>query len=328
MGEKYQKTPFDQYSIAGLSTAKGLLNNEQETPFQYPQYVSSANRQPTQEQYYNYTPTAPLAQIQAPNYQQSGGNYQGLMGGDYNRLEQSIRQPGEQAARSAYDQGYNNLQTTMGNRGMYGSSMMANQATQGLDATLQKTLADNAAMAATQRYGLEQTGLIDLNKYNLSREQQLNQYNMGNTELQQSQAATTQQAEANEAARLMGYGEGKMNWNQGYADQVRQWQNQQDYEKYAYELSRMQAEKANRESQFNMALALAGQGAPLVNSAQQSITSQNNLAAQQAMAAENNAVASKNGWITAGAGLLGAAVGAYGNAKSGANNTYYNTGAQ
>ncbi len=304
----YEATPFDQYSTYGLTKAQGLLDANTSKPFEYPEYVSSAKNAPTQQQFYNYTPTTPLAQIQAPNYQMSGGDYQGLMGGDYNRLEQNLRQPGEQAATDAYGQGYTNLKNVMGGQGLYGSSMMANQATQGLDKTYQNALAGNASNAAAQRYAMEQAGLIDMNKYNLSREQQLNQYGLTQTELGMNQAANTQQSQANEANRLMAYNEGNMNWNQSYSDQMKNWQNQQAYEKYAYDLAKMQAGKANEENQFNQALALAGQGAPLINAAQQAMTSQNNLAAQQAIADQNNATASQNGWLgalgTLGGGLL------------------------
>jgi hypothetical protein len=298
--------PITRY---GMMNASKLLSAQTNQAAQYPEYVSSATRTPTQNSMYDYTPTAPLAQIQAPNYQQTGGAYQGLMGGDYNRLEENLRQPGERAATGAYNQGYNNLRQTMGGQGLYGSSIMANQATQGLDKVFQDSMANNAAGAAAQRYGLEQAGLIDMNKYNLSREQQLNQYGMNQAELNMGQAANTQQAQANESNRLMAYNEANMNRNQSYADQMRNWQNQQQYEKYAYDLAKMQSGKADMESLMNQSLALAGQGAPLISSSQQALASQNALAAQQKMAEANNAAQTQNGWLglvgSLGGGLLG-----------------------
>lgn len=60
---------------------------------------------------------------------------------------------------------------------------------------------------------------------------------------------------------------------------------------------------------MNKALAISGQGAPLVNQAQAANTAAQNLAAQQQIAQQNADVASQNGWLGAlgslGGGLLG-----------------------
>ena len=148
----YEPTPFDQYTTFGLTEAQKLYQQQQAQGFQYPSYVSGATNAPTKENYFNYTPTAPMAQVQTPNYQLSAGGYQGLMGGDYDKLQSALQQPGQMAATDAYNTGYTNLNNTMGGRGLYGSSMMANQATQGLDKTYQNALASNASGAvATAR---------------------------------------------------------------------------------------------------------------------------------------------------------------------------------
>jgi hypothetical protein len=89
-----------------------------------------------------------------------------LMGGDYNALQYALTAPGAIAANTAYKQGYTNLTNQMGGRGLYGSSLMQNQATNNLDSVYQKSLATNAANAAAQRYALQQQGTEHLNDYN------------------------------------------------------------------------------------------------------------------------------------------------------------------
>lgn len=305
----YEATPFDQYTTYGLDTAKGLLEQDKSAGFQYPSFVSAAQKAPTQQSYFNYVPNQPMAQVQTPNYKFNAGEYQGLMGGDYDKLQAALQQPGEIAATTAYNQGQNNLTTQMGGKGLYGSSIMANQARNALDTPYQNALATNAAQAAAQRYGLQQTGLQNQNTFNLSREQELNKYNAQMADLQRRQNASTWQANAIEADRQMQYGQGKMNWAQSYDDQMRQWQNQQAYEKYVYDLAVQQARQSYQEQLMNKALAISGQGAPLVNQAQAANTAAQNLAAQQQIAQQNADVASQSGWLgmlgTIGGGLLG-----------------------
>jgi hypothetical protein len=302
-------TPYDLYSLYGLNSASGLLSQNAANGFQYPDYVSAAQNAPTKENYFGYTPTAPMAQVSTPDYNFSGGNYQGLMGGDYDKLQTALTQPGELAAKTAYDQGYLNLNDTMGGRGLYGSSIMANQANQGLDTTYQNAMASNAANAAAQRYGLQQTDLQNLNQYNLSREQELNKYNMQGTDLQRQQNADLWKSGATEADRLMQYGQGQMNYNQSYADQMRNWQNQQQYEKYTYDLAKQAEQKAYQENLMNQSLAIAGQGAPLANAASAANTAAQNRNLQAQIAQNQASVASQNGWLGAagalGGGLLG-----------------------
>jgi hypothetical protein len=305
----YESTPFDQYTTYGLTEAQGLLNQQKQQGFQYPSYVSAAKNAPTQQNYMSYTPNQPMAQVQTPDYQLSAGDYKGLMGGDYNALQTALQQPGEIAAKTAYDQGQTNLTNQMGGQGMYGSSIMANQARTALDTPYQNAMATNAANAAVQRYGMEQTGLQNMNTFNLSREQEMNKYGAQMSELQRNQNADIWKSNATEADRQMQYNQGKMNWDQSFADQQRQWSNQQAYEKYTYDLAQQQAQAAYQERLVNQALAISGQGAPLVNSAQAAMTAEQNRQAQAQIAAENASVASQNGWLGAGGSVLGGLLG-------------------
>lgn len=100
---------------------------------------------------------------EAPTYQTYGAAnpvYQGLMEGDYNRLEESLRTPGEIAAREAYRTGSNTLADNLGGKGVYGSSLYTTEQTDNLGKTFQNTMAANAANAASNRYGMQQKDLM------------------------------------------------------------------------------------------------------------------------------------------------------------------------
>lgn len=288
---------YSQYVNAGLGAAQNQLNQNLAQGFIYPSYVSSQTNAPTQENYYNYTPTAPLAQVQSPNYKMEAGEYQGLLGGDYDKLQTALTTPGQNAATTAYNQGYKTLTNTMGGRGLYGSSIMQNQATNNLDSVYQQALANNAANAAAQRYGMEQAGLIDMNKFNLTREQQLNDFLTNKFKLDQSQNLNTYNSDAQENARKMAYGQGLMEWNQNYQDKTRDWKNNSAYEKYVYDLTRQQASDNFNISKLNQALALAGGGSQLVGYQTQADTAQQRLLLAQALADQQANAQSSTNWM-------------------------------
>lgn len=124
-------------------------------------YNWSALTPAQQAAYQSVNTTANAAGYNWQDYGQAAPTYQGLMSGDYNALQQALTTPGAIAANTAYNQGYSNLTNTMGGQGLYGSSIMQNQATNNLDSVYQNALATNAANAATQRYGLQQTDLTN-----------------------------------------------------------------------------------------------------------------------------------------------------------------------
>jgi len=224
----------------GLGGAAGLIGSPQ--PINYPAYVPSQGKAPSQQDYTNYTPNQPMAQIQTPNYklntsapawsnftpaqsptyqttntgaqvapwspqttnpnaqtagfdwqntqlgmmgvtnpysayggtdpafQKLGSNpaYEGLMGGDYDALQKALTTPGEIAAQRGYEQGQNNLATQMGGQGLYGSSIMSNQARNALEQPYMDTLATNAANAASTRYAQQAADLQNKNQFGLN----------------------------------------------------------------------------------------------------------------------------------------------------------------
>jgi hypothetical protein len=216
--------------------------------------------------YTQYRANVPMAQATNPNYSF-------MSGGDYDKLQSNLQQPGEIAANTAYNQGYNNLTNTMGGRGLYGSSIMQNQATNSLDRVLQDTLATNAAKAAATRYGMQQTELSDYNKF-------LSQ----NYATDVTQNKNLWASGAADAERRAAYDTAQLNWNKSYQDQLRDWQNKQQAEQFAYNKEASAYQNQIDEAMMNRALALAGQGAPLSQAG-----TNYNLAMQQAQAARDAA---------------------------------------
>jgi hypothetical protein len=127
------------------------------TPNLYPGYVSP--------------PSGVGDQVRMPDYQPYAipswsGSYQGMMGSDYDAWQKALTDPGATAAQTAYNQANVKLNNQMGGQGLYGSSIMSNQANAGLNTTYQNALATNAANAAATRYGMQQTDVNNQNTYN------------------------------------------------------------------------------------------------------------------------------------------------------------------
>lgn len=103
----------------------------------------------------------PYAQA-APTYARYGGTdptYTGLSGGDYNKLELALRQPGENTLRDQYRTQLNQTNDVLGGRGVYGSSLYTNEVQDNLGKNFATSLSNNASNATAQRYGMEQTDL-------------------------------------------------------------------------------------------------------------------------------------------------------------------------
>ncbi len=308
----YKPTPFDKYTTFGLDEAQKLFNQMAVSP-QYPSYVSSAAQAPVQMGYYDYTPSQAMQMVAAPNYSQSGGSYQGLMGGDYNRLEQALAQPGQLAANQAYDTGLRQLQEIFGGRGLYGSTMMGNQMNEGLMREYMNALASNASNAAAKRYSMEQSELANLNQYNMTREQAQNQFAAQQYQTSAAHQADLWKAQQAEAQRKQAYGAGKQAWNYQQASQQRDWQNAQAYEQFTYKLAQQAYDQQQKEAQMNRALAIAGQGSPLSQAyLHYQIAQQQNAAAREAARLSSDAQTQKAIWGglgSAAGGLMGGNLG-------------------
>jgi len=303
-------TTYDPYVISGLDKASSLVNSQ--TAQQYTPYTSTAANSPVNTQFYNFQSTNPMQQINAPDYTLSAGNaptYQGLMGGDYNSLQSALQQPGQQAATSAYQMGTQNLNNTMSGKGLYGSSVMQQQQTNGLDKVYQNALADNASNAAVQRYNMQSTDLKNQNDFGLNlyaqklaEQKDMNAYNAQETAGQREQAYNMFNTDAMNSDALNQFNNLKYNADKQYNEQLNNWQNQQNYEKnFLYPQAKQAFDQSQQETLINQALSLAGQGAPLATAAQNAALKDQEIAAQQAMSAQKS---DAQLWA-AGMGLLG-----------------------
>ena len=294
----------------GLGQAYGLMSNY--NPAAYPGFVPSQTNAPSQQSYMNYTPNQPMAQIQTPNYQlnsttpnwqgyvpqtaQVSQNYQGLMGGDYEALQKALTTPGEIAAKTAYEQGQTNLTNQMGGQGLYGSSIMSNQARNALETPYMNALSTNAANAAAQRYGMQATDLQNQNQFGMTQalanqqatgqtqglmanqnlaqnaqglnvygqqmaqNQAMNAYNQNATQAAMTQAQNTYQAGVTDAARQQDYNLAQQTYANTGTENQRQWQNQQALEQMQYKLASGQYSNEQQTAMINQYLALAGRG--------------------------------------------------------------------
>ncbi len=88
-------------------------------------------------------------------FNQAAPTYKGFGGGDYDRYELNLRAPGEQAAKRAYDTAKRDLSDAYSSNGMYGSSQFTRQMDSQVNRSYIDSLTNNAASAATQRYGFQ-----------------------------------------------------------------------------------------------------------------------------------------------------------------------------
>lgn len=191
--------------------------------------------------------------------------------GDWASYQTALQTPGEVAAKQAYDLGTKQLSEWAGANGLYGSSVMANQATQSVLQPYVDALSVNAANAAAQRYQTQDAsnqylanlansiygtrtsewGNIDArnlqealaqNQYNQTQDQQklsqqlaLNQYNLQNANAQNAFNMNQAQGNAqwNQWANTYDNGLLQQGWNNTAAQA--QWdanQNQQAFGNY------------------------------------------------------------------------------------------------
>ncbi len=376
---------------SGLGGAFSMITNRQ--PLNYPGYVPTETNKPEQQSYYNYQSNTPLSGVATPNYTlnnstpswkntnvgtsnisaptantqgfnwqgygQAAPQYQGLMGGDYNRLESALAAPGSIAAQNAYNSASQNLNSAMTGRGLYGSSIMSNQANQGLNREYMNAMASNAATAAANRYGLQQEDLanasgqqmqgwqsllgesnarnqaglgyaelgtktnlanaanalsaeqgnqsaqmelnkllmnqglaqnqqgLDVYKQQMAQTQQMNQYNLNKAAQDMESAKAVYEANVQDAARKGDYDKARMDYENAYNETLRDWQNNQAFEKYKYDVTSLDYANKMNTQMLNEYLALAGYGAPL----------------QTATAAQNSG--NSQGWAALLAALMG-----------------------
>jgi hypothetical protein len=92
--------------------------------------------------------------------------FQGLSGGDYDRLEQNIVTSRLAPLQAAYGQQSSKLDSDLARRGIY-SSGAATQAQNDLTSSFLPQINAASAEAAAQRYGLQNSELTNRNQFNL-----------------------------------------------------------------------------------------------------------------------------------------------------------------
>lgn len=248
------------------------------TPNLYPGYVSPPSGVGEQVTMPDYQPYA------LPSWQQTTAvspTYQGMMGGDYDAWQKALTTPGEIASKTAYDQGYTKLNNQMGGQGLYGSSIMANQARTALDTPYQQALATNAANAAATRYGMQQT---DVNNQNTFAQNAYGQA-LGYNEAQNNFAANLAGTGVNQAMNQYNAAYNKANAMQNYNNLAAG--SSEDYNQYLYNLAAMGYGNTQQLTQ----LGLLG-NANAVSQAQSNFNA-------------TNATNSTNGWLGAAGTVAG-----------------------
>lgn len=166
-GYNWQNTGLNQQTVTNPYAAYGGADTAYQKLAGTPTFGNTQVSNPFQA--YGGNPDIQAAQVNQ-QYQKMGAapGYSGLVGQDYEALQKALTTPGEIAAKRAYEQGQTNLASTMGGKGLYGSSIMSNQARSALEQPYMDTLATNAAQAASQRYGMQATDLQNQNQFGLN----------------------------------------------------------------------------------------------------------------------------------------------------------------
>ena len=105
--------------------------------------------------WWNMPGTPPTTQLPGFTRYDKDLTYQGFEGGDYNRLEQALRTPGETQAKNTFDAQMRSLSDALGGRGAYGSSAFTQTMNNDAWSNYMNTLSANAANATAQRYNFQ-----------------------------------------------------------------------------------------------------------------------------------------------------------------------------
>lgn len=246
----------------GIGTGWNLLEQDMNRENKYPAFWGDSyakyNAEAWKDQFPSFVGADPYESVDINR------TYQGLKGGDYDALQQALTTPGQIAADNAYDRGSRDLGSVMGGRGMYGSSVMGQQANEGLNREYMNAQATNSANAAAQRYGLQQNDLqfganYGLQATDLARQQNLDKWRTG----------------LSEAGRMSDYNANRFKFDFANSEAARQEQNALLQQQAQWQLGReaWQTDIDNR--LFNKSLSLAGQGAPMAQYNQSAAAGEN-----------------------------------------------------
>lgn len=254
--------------------------------------------------------------------QQAKSMYQQPSGGDWSKYQQNLQQPGEQAAKTAYDQAMASIKGTAGASGMYGSSQMNKQANQGAGRTYTNALTSNAANAAVQtQQAQEQSNQYLANLANSILGNRMSEWNtLGSREMQsglaENQFNQTQDSQkSSELQNLNGYNlsrsNSQNNWNMDKAQNEGKWNwDTMSYDNNLekswwddYSMNALQWDQNERDKIFKNYLTWWGMGNPTEEEKMQNETA--NLAAGRENASSSGTSSLLSGIGSVGGGLLG-----------------------
>lgn len=257
----------------------------------------------------SYSPqNSPVGSVQSPTYT-------GLLSGDYNRLEQALRTPGETAAQTAYGEATRDMNAAMTGRGMYGSSLMSQAANAGAGREYMNALSTNAANAVAQRYGMQADDLARQNQFNLSKygtdvganTAQLGQwlgYDVNQGQLGQNDAQFGWKAGAADTANLQNWLNQQNQTNYQNQTAYNNYLNQNTMGQFGYGLDKNTYEQNYLQNLLNM--QLGGTGASQQQQSMNAQISAANAAGQnQTLAALLGAGGMLGGGLLSGAGNVG-----------------------
>jgi hypothetical protein len=277
------QTPLSYTPNTGINYGINYAGQTGYAPNPYPAYRPTAPNAPGGASAAPFVGNAPLQTISIPSYApyaKPAPTYEGMMGSDYDAWQRSLTTPGEIAARTAYDRGLVNLNNYMGGQGLYGSSIMANQARTAIDTPYMNAMQTNAAQSAATRYGMQQADVQNKNVFGLDvYGKQLGEHMFGqNFGLDAAKAAMTQEMNrynsgVTDASRQQDYGQYSTGIANSNAAAQSAWANQQALEQFQYNLALM---GYGNQQQMNQ-LGLMG-NANAISAQQAAIDAQNRAA--------------------------------------------------
>lgn len=238
----------------------------------YPAYYGNSLQGPGQQQVAGYVANQP--------YQQVGG----LMGGDYNRLEQALQAPIYQQQQDAIAQ----LNNTIGGRGLYGSTGtgMHDQSLNDLYARTGSAL----SQATAQRFGMQME-------------------DMGQR-MDENRSAWA--AGLADAQRRQGYDQSALDTQFANDEAQRQFANSLLGGQFDYSLAKNAYDRALVQDDYAAALGLATGAIPAYGTSLNNSLGYYNADQQAQMAQSQADAANTAGWLGAGGSLLGGMLGSDG----------------
>ena len=288
----YPNAPMggDAASEYGFGVAADVLEQNMQTQKNFPDWWGSDYQNYDQDKwaamYPDFVNNPDLGQSYMP-----GKDYKGLMNGDYGRLEEALGASGRIAADDAYNAGNRNLNAFMGNSGMYGSSVMAQQANEGLNREYMNAQAANAAQATASRYGMEQNDRqfganYGLQYADLARMNNLDQWKAGVTNQSNRRDYDTNKFQFGFKNSEMGRGE----------------RNALARDQNSYALQKEQWHQQIQEQLMNQSLNLARGGAPLTTASMNYQNQQNLIDSRENDAMWGLGLNAVGGFFGAGSG--------------------------